>query len=77
VLEEACRSLEPHRLTYFLTDFAAAFHRYFNLGTKFPEHRIISEEQDVSLARLFLVQGVRQIIATGLELMGIETPERM
>jgi len=77
LLEEICKSLEPHRLTYFLTDFAAVFHRYFNLGTKFPEHRIVSVNRDLSLARLFLAQGVRQIIATGLDLMGIESPEKM
>ncbi|MBW2094987.1 MAG: arginine--tRNA ligase [Deltaproteobacteria bacterium] len=77
LLEEICKSLEPHRLTYFLTDFAAVFHRYFNLGTKFPEHRIVSVNRDLSLARLFLAQGVQQIIATGLDLMGIESPEKM
>lgn len=77
LLEEICMSLEPHRLTYFLTDFAAAFHRYFNLGTKFPEHRIVSANMDLSLARLFLAGAVRQIIATGLELMGVEAPEKM
>lgn len=77
LLEEICKSLEPHRLTYFLTDFAAVFHRYFNLGTKFPEHRIVSGNKDLSLARLVLAEGVRQIIATGLELMGIESPEKM
>ncbi|RLB16316.1 MAG: arginine--tRNA ligase [Deltaproteobacteria bacterium] len=77
LLEEISKSLEPHRLTYFLTDFAGAFHRYFNLGTKFPEHRIVSGNRDLSLARLFLVQGVQQIIATGLGLMGVNSPERM
>ena len=77
LLEEICRSLEPHRLTYFLTDFAAVFHRYFNLGTKFPEHRIVSSKKDLSIARLFLAQGIRQVIATGLDLMGIDAPERM
>jgi arginyl-tRNA synthetase len=77
LLDEICKSLEPHRLTYFLTEFAALFHRYFNLGTKIPEHRIVSGNRDLSLARLLLVQGIRQIIATGLELMGIHSPEKM
>jgi arginyl-tRNA synthetase len=77
LLADICKSLEPHRLTYFLTDFAAVFHRYFNLGTKIPEHRIVSERTDLSLARLFLAKGVRQIIATGLDLMGIDAPEKM
>jgi len=77
LLEDICKSLEPHRLTYYLTDLAALFHRYFNLGTKFSEHRIVSENRELSVARLFLADGVRQIIATGLELMGIHAPEKM
>jgi arginyl-tRNA synthetase len=77
LLAEVSKSLEPHRLTYFLTDFAAGFHRYFNLGTKIPDHRIVSGNRDLSLGRLFLAKAVRQIVATGLGLMGIEAPEKM
>jgi arginyl-tRNA synthetase len=77
LLEDICRSLEPHRLTYYLTDLAALFHRYFNLGTKFPEHRIVTEDKVLSKARLFLASGVKQIIATGLELLGIHAPHKM
>ena len=77
LLEEISRTMEPHRLTYYLAELASLFHKYFNLGTKEPDKRIVSEEKTLSRARLSLAQGVRQILATGLDLLGTHAPERM
>jgi arginyl-tRNA synthetase len=77
LLEDISRAMEPHRLTYYLTELASLFHRYFNLGTKEPDKRIVGVEKSVSQARLCLAQGVKQILSTGLELLGIQAPERM
>ncbi len=77
LLEDICASLEPHRLTYYLTDLAALFHKYFNLGTKVPGHRIVTHDKALSQARLFLAAAVRIVIANGLNLLGISSPERM
>jgi arginyl-tRNA synthetase len=77
LLKDIAGSFEPHRLTYYLTDLAASFHRYFNLGTRFSEHRIITEDKETTQARLLLAQGVRIVIRNGLHLLGIEAPEKM
>ena len=77
LLVDICMSLEPHRLTYYLTELAAWFHRYFNLGTKIPDHRIVTHDSGLSQARLFLVSAVRDVIASGLGLLGITSPEKM
>jgi arginyl-tRNA synthetase len=77
LLEDICRSLEPHRLTYYLADLASLFHRYFNLGNKYPEHRVITEDRDATLARLYLALGVKTVLAVGLDLLGIHAPEKM
>jgi arginyl-tRNA synthetase len=77
LLVDIATTLEPHRLTYYLTDLAAQFHRYFNLGTKIPEYRVVTGNAGVTRARLTLVEGVRTVIASGLQLLGIEAPERM
>jgi arginyl-tRNA synthetase len=77
LLREICMTLEPHRLTYYLTDLAASFHRYFNSGTKIPDHRIVTRDRTLSQARLFLADAVRVVIANGLKLLGISTPEKM
>ncbi|HBF42778.1 MAG TPA: arginine--tRNA ligase [Desulfobacteraceae bacterium] len=77
LLQDICRALEPHRLTYYLTSLATSFHRYFNLGTKAPEHRIITRNRDVTLARLSLAEAIRIVIANGLDLLGVSAPEKM
>lgn len=77
LLSDVSRTLEPHRLPYYLTELAAMFHKYFNLGTKVPEYRVVTEDIERSQARLALVEAVRTVIATGLELLGVHAPEKM
>ncbi len=77
LLEDICRKLEPHRLTYYLNDLAASFHRYFNLGSKTPDYRIVTQDRELSQARLFLVKAIKIVISNGLGLLGVSAPERM
>src|ERR1051326_68241 len=70
---EAAAELEPHRVTFYLLELAAAFHGYYNR----KENRVVSEDRELSRARLALVGGVRQAIAGGLALLGVTAPERM
>jgi arginyl-tRNA synthetase len=77
LLEDICFSFEAHRLTYYLTELAAQFHKYFNLGTKLSENRIITPDRDLTQARLVLAGGVKIVINTGLNLLGVNAPERM
>jgi arginyl-tRNA synthetase len=77
LLEDIARTLEPHRLTYYLTELASLFHKYFNLGTKDSEKRIVGEDQALSQARLCLIEGLRIVLLNGLRLLGIHAPERM
>jgi len=74
---EICTTLEPHRLTYYLTELAALFHRYFNLGTKIPECRVVTADAALTQARLTLAEGIRAVIANGLGLLGIDAPQQM
>jgi arginyl-tRNA synthetase len=77
LLDSICDSFEAHRLTYFLTDLAAKFHRYFNLGIKDGGNRIITGDINLSKARLALISGVRIVLRNGLNLMGVSAPEKM
>lgn len=77
LLEDISLTLEPHRLTYYLAELAALFHRYFNLGNKDSEKRMVGEDQALSQARLCLIEGLRIVLANGLRLLGIHAPERM
>jgi arginyl-tRNA synthetase len=71
VLEESVRELEPHRMVFYLLDLAGEFHRYYN------RHRIVSEDADLSRARLLLIDNVQKTVRRGLEILGVEAPVRM
>jgi arginyl-tRNA synthetase len=71
LVENAALALEPHRVIFFMQDVAAQFHSYYN------KHRIISEDPDLSRARLWLAEGIRVILRNGLNLIGVNAPETM
>lgn len=76
-IEEVCDRFEPHRIPYYLMELASIFHKYFNLGTKVPENRIITADVPLTQARLCLVEGIRTVLQNGLSLLGVHAPERM
>jgi arginyl-tRNA synthetase len=67
----AARAREPHRIAYYLTELAGAFHPYYKA------HRILTDDSRLSLARLGLCAAVGQIVRSGLTLLGVSAPERM
>ena len=71
VVEGAALSLEPHRLTFYLNDLAALFHSYYN------KHKVISDEEGRSRARLFLTKSILAVLGNALRILGVSAPERM
>ncbi|MCX5853883.1 MAG: arginine--tRNA ligase [Deltaproteobacteria bacterium] len=71
LVEGAALNLEPHRLTFYLNDLAAIFHSYYN------KHKVISDDERLSLARIFLVKSVRTVVKNTLGLLGVTAPEKM
>jgi arginyl-tRNA synthetase len=71
VVENSARFLEPHRIPYYLTQLASAFHSYYK------HHRIIQDDLALAQARFNLVQAIRVVIRNGLKLLGVSAPERM
>ena len=71
VISGAARFLEPHRLTTYLQDLAASFHRFYH------EHRVVGDDADLTAARLELTRAVRVVLANGLKMMNVTAPERM
>lgn len=70
-IEGAERTLEPYRLVPYLQELAAAFSRFYT------ENRVITDDRELSRARLMLADGVRQVLAIGLTLLGVSVPEKM
>ena len=71
VIREAADKYEPSMVTRAVTDIAQAFNKFYY------EHRILDGEPAQSAARVALTDATRQVIKTGLYLIGIEAPERM
>ena len=74
LVEQMARSLEPHHLPHYAMELATAFHWFYE------NCRVISanaEDNDITLARLKLVESAQIVFRRTLELMGMNAPERM
>ena len=71
LIVSAAESLEPHRLTYYLTDLASSFHNYYN------RHRVLTDDPALTGARLALADAVQQVVRNGLRILGVSAPYRM
>tara|TARA_B100001142_G_scaffold112102_1_gene114068 strand:+ start:1435 stop:3060 length:1626 start_codon:yes stop_codon:yes gene_type:complete len=71
IIKSAHDKLDPQIISNYLEDLAAKFHKYYG------NHRIISDDKNLSCARLFLIDSIRIILNNGLDVLGIEAKERM
>ena len=76
VVEQAARLREPHRVARYLEDLAGRFHKWYDTCRVRPQN---ADEPvtDVHRTRLWLNDATRQVLATGLGLLGVGAPERM
>ena len=71
VLERAALQYEPHQLIQYLRELATEFHTYYNA------HQFLVDDAKIRNARLNLICAVKQVLANGLGLLNINTPEAM
>ncbi len=71
LVERAALDLAPHRITFYLQELAGQFHSYYN------KHRVLSDDHELSRARLWFCQGLRIIFRNGLRLIGVNAPATM
>lgn len=67
----AAQELAPHHIAFWLRDCASDFHAWYNA------ERVLVDDTALKLARLRLASTTRQVLANGLELLGVSAPERM
>ena len=78
VVEAAAEAHEPHRIATYLYELASSFHSLWNMGRDDPSLRfILSDDEPLTRARLALIDGVRQVIAAGLDIFGVQPAEEM
>lgn len=71
IMELCKNTLEPMHLTNYLYRLATAFHKFYSV------HRVVSEDIELSKARLQLIDAVKIVLANGLSILGISAPEKM
>jgi arginyl-tRNA synthetase len=71
VLAEAAKDMTPHSLAFYLRDLASDFHTFYNAD------RVLVDEENIRLARLALLLATKQVIANGLDILGVSAPEKM
>ncbi|WP_372747420.1 arginine--tRNA ligase [Litorivivens sp.] len=71
VVTTAASSFEPHTIANYLRELAGEFHSYYN------SNKVLEDSETVRNARVALSVAVRQVIANGLDLLGVSAPEEM
>ncbi|MFC3552390.1 arginine--tRNA ligase [Lysobacter cavernae] len=71
VVESAGRDLEPHQVAAYLLELAQTFQTYYN------DHQFLVDAAATRNARLVLAMATKQVLANGLELLGVSAPEVM
>ena len=74
LVEQMATTLEPHHLPHYTMELATAFHWFYENCRVISAH---AEDNDLTLARLKLVESAQIVFRRSLELMGMTAPERM
>jgi arginyl-tRNA synthetase len=76
VVAQAAHLREPHRVARYLEDLAGRFHKWYDTCRVRP---MTADEEvtDLHRTRLWLNDATRQVLANGLDLLGVSAPDRM
>jgi len=78
IVEGAAEAHEPHRIAFYLGDVATAFHGLWNKGKEDTTLRFLVEgDSELTMARLALVRATQTVIASGLDVIGVEPVEEL
>ncbi|EER21214.1 arginyl-tRNA synthetase [Rickettsia endosymbiont of Ixodes scapularis] len=77
-LEASTKYFEPHRIAFYLINLASKFHSMWNFGKENSDYRfVIESNKELTLARLALASAIQKVIASGLEVIGVEPMNKM
>ncbi|MEY4464299.1 MAG: arginyl-tRNA synthetase [Pseudomonadota bacterium] len=77
-LEASAKYFEPHRIAFYLINLASKFHAIWNFGKENSDYRfVIENNKELTTARLALAKAIQKVIASGLEVIGVEPMNKM
>ena len=69
--------MEPHRIPVYLYELSSLFHSYWNLGKDDVAFRFITDDKPTSLTKLVILKCIAYVIKSGMNLIGVNTPNKM
>ena len=76
-IELSSLRLEPHRIPIYLYELASEFHSYWNMGKDDQSKRFINEKKEITNEKLVFLKAVSNVIKSGMNIVGVNTPEKM
>jgi arginyl-tRNA synthetase len=78
IISSAATAHEPHRVAFYVHELASAFHSFWTKGKENPQLRFVNhEDPTITLARLAMVNAVRQVLRNGLSILGVSAPQEL
>ena len=76
-IEAAGSRLEPHRIPVYLYELASEFHSYWNMGKDDPSKRFINDKKEIPMDKLIFLKVISNVIKLGMNIVGVNTPEKI
>ena len=76
-IEVATSRLEPHRIPVYLYELSSEFHSYWNMGKEDVSKRFIEKDNTIKDEKVIFLKIVSNVIKSGMNIIGVETPEKM
>tara|TARA_Y100000766_G_C18414633_1_gene369097 strand:- start:13 stop:552 length:540 start_codon:yes stop_codon:yes gene_type:complete len=76
-IEIATSKLEPHRIPIYLYELSSEFHSYWNMGKEDETKRFIEKDNSIKDEKIIFLKIVSNIVKSGMNIIGVETPEKM
>ena len=76
-VENASNKLEPHRIPVYLYELSSEFHSYWNMGKDDETKRFIDKNNEIKNNKIVFLKIISNVIKSGMNILGVETPEKM
>jgi len=76
-IEVSTEKLEPHRIPVYLYELSSDFHSYWNKGKDDVSKRFITKDSKINDDKIVFLKIISNVIKSGMNILGVETPEKM
>ena len=71
------KEIRTPRITVYLYELASDFHSYWNMGKDNEELRFINKDKKILDDKLVFLKAISNIVKSGMDIVGVNTPEKM